>query len=119
MKSRAMSPFLPGPPGPTPCPDKLPLIPVQPWLSWSSDRPKPQELLWLTSPSRATPKGEGEVKAAQLIALASRVLLMNQPPQKPAATSDFMKRSRWEDLERSYSFIELNILESSPRLNRD
>ena len=57
------------------------------------------------------------MKAAQLIALASRILLMNQPPQKTPATSDFMKRSRWEDLERSHPFIELNILESSPRLN--
>lgn len=28
-----------------------------------------------------------------------------------------MKHSRWEDLERSHPFIELNILESSPRLN--
>lgn len=57
------------------------------------------------------------MKAAQLIALASRILLMNQPPQKTPDTSDFMKRSGWEDLERSHPFIELNILESSPRLN--
>lgn len=30
-----------------------------------------------------------------------------------------MKHSRWEDLERSPLFIELNILESSPSLNRN
>lgn len=60
------------------------------------------------------------MKATRLIVLASRILLMNQPPQKKhQILSDFMKHSRWEDLERSPLFIELNILESSPSLNRN
>lgn len=44
---------------------------------------------------------------------------MNQRPQKNPDISDFIKCSRWEDLERSYPFTELNILESSPRLRGD
>lgn len=117
LESRVMDPSCSRPPAPC----RLPLIPMQPHPSWSSDfavtDPSPG-IIGVHLPSRATSKGEGEVKAAQLIALSSRILLMNQPPQKTPDTSDFMKHSRWEDLERSHPFIELNTLEeSSPRLN--
>lgn len=78
-----------------------------------------QTAVTLLSQQGSSPRGEGEVKAAQLIALASRILLMNQPPQKAADIWDFVESSRWEDLERSHPFIELNIPECSPRLSRD
>lgn len=44
---------------------------------------------------------------------------MSQPPQKAADIWDLVEHSRWEDLERSHPFIELNIPECSPRLSRD
>lgn len=90
------------------------LIPAWPCPCWWSD-------IAVTDPGShqgSPPQGEGEVKAAQLITLA-RILLMNQPPQKPADIWDFVEHSRWEDLERSHPFIELNIPECSPRLSRD
>lgn len=96
---------------PNPNPDRFCLIPVWPCPNWWSD-------FAVTDPRRhqgSPPQGEGEVKAA----LASRILLMNQPPQKAPDIWDFVERGRWEDLERSHPFIELNIPECSPRLSRD
>ncbi|NXE69200.1 RPH3L protein, partial [Calcarius ornatus] len=80
--------WIPSFPSPPAWPDRFSLIPALPCPNWRSDFAVPEPRSQQGSP----PRGEGEVKAAQLIALASRIFYLKPDEDKKSKHKTAVKK---------------------------